>query len=71
MKVHDKISTNNMTKKLTPDYFGWVLLFMIHSGIALFWLWLVNKGLTLEKKYTYDFLGYSIALFALILFGFY
>ncbi|MGM0580708.1 MAG: hypothetical protein ACQETL_08510 [Bacteroidota bacterium] len=59
-----------MTKKLTPDYFGWVLLFLILIVVAIFWLWIGYDALTLEKRYHYDFLGYSIALFAFILFGF-
>ncbi|WMN11514.1 hypothetical protein QYS49_38650 [Marivirga salinae] len=59
-----------MTRKLTPDYFGWVLLFLIVIVVAIFWLWLGYDALTLEKRYHYDFLGYSIAFLAFILFGF-
>lgn len=59
-----------MTKKLTPDYFGWVLLFLILIVVAIFWLWLGYDALSLEKRYHYDFLGYSIAFLAFILFGF-
>jgi len=59
-----------MIKKLTPDYFGWILLFLIVIVVAIFWLWLGYDALTLEKRYHYDFLGYSIAFLAFILFGF-
>jgi hypothetical protein len=59
-----------MTKKLTPDYFGSVFLFLIIIVVAIFWLWLGYDALSLEKRYHYDLLGYSIAFFAFILFGF-
>ncbi len=55
-------------KKWTPDYFGWILLFIFDVCLTLFWLWLFYHGFNLEKRFAYDFLGYSISACAAVIF---
>jgi hypothetical protein len=57
-----------VNKKFTPDYFGWILLFLLDICLALFWLWLANQGFNADREYTFDLGGYSLAFIAMVLF---
>ena len=48
-------------KKLSPDYFGWLLLLLFDLCLCLFWVWIIKNGLDYDRDYTFDLTGYSLS----------